>query len=346
MANMKAIAVFAPNDVRVVNDVPIPELGPYEALVKVAYCGFCNGTDTRIISGAMDFDYPLVLGHEGAGEVIAIGDKVRNIEIGDRYIHNNLHADAGNGYFKAHGGMAQYGLVVDHHAMLDDGYTRKDLEFYKKFAKIPRDFDFKHGAMLLTLSECMSAVRNFGIKEGSDVLIFGAGPMGTAIAAYSKLAGAKSVVIVSGTEARLQNALRVSKADETINRNKVDVAKAIGDRRFDVAVDAVGSTEVIIQASGFLKPYGVVGGLGVLRKNDRLLDMSKLQNNTSVQMLNFPYGEYDIMDENIALIQSGKIKPEDYYSHIVSMDDITEAVELIKNKKALKVLVEIDGSMK
>lgn len=346
MKYMKAVAVFAPNDVRVVDDVPVPQIGEYEALVKVAYCGFCNGTDTRIINGAMDFDYPLVLGHEGAGEVIAIGNKVRNIEIGDRFIHNNLHANAGNGYFKAHGGMAQYGLVVDHQAMLEDGYTNKNLEFYKKFAKIPRDFDFKHGAMLLTLSECMSAVRNFGINVGSDVLIFGAGPMGTAIAAYSKLAGANSVVIVSGTEERLQNALKVSKADEIINYNKINVADAIGNRRFDVSVDAVGSTSVIIQASSFLKPYGVVGGLGVLRKDDRLLDMSKLQNNTGVHMLNFPYGEYDIIDENVDLIKAGKIRPEDYYSHIVNMDNISEAIELVKNKKALKVLIEIDGSMK
>ena len=51
---MKAVAVFAPGDVRVVTDVPIPEPGDYEVLVKVMYCGFCNGSDFQIINNTME----------------------------------------------------------------------------------------------------------------------------------------------------------------------------------------------------------------------------------------------------------------------------------------------------
>ncbi len=346
MEYMKAVAVLEPHQVKVVEDVPIPEIGEYEALVKVAYCGFCNGTDMQIINGTMQFEnYPLVLGHEGAGQVIKIGKKVKNIEIGDRFIHNNLYPDAGNGYGKAHGGMAQYGIVVDHQAMLEDGYTISELPFYKKQAKFPRDISFRDGAMLLTMCECMSAVRNFGIGEGTKVLIFGAGPMGTALAAYSRLAGAATVVMVDGIEERLNNAKKIAHVDETINFSTDDVGNVIGERRFDVAIDAVGLTSVILQASSFLKPYGRVGALGVLKKNDCQLDMRKLQNNTMVQMLNFPFGEYDIIDENIELIRSGKIKTSDYYSHIVPMDEIETVVDMVKNKKALKVLIEIDSSL-
>lgn len=347
MRKMKAIAVLEPGVVEMVDDVPIPEVGDYEALVQVACCGFCNGTDLRIIEGSMDFNhYPLVLGHEGSGEVVEIGKKVRNIAVGERFIHNNLHADAGNGYAKAHGGMAEYGLVVDHKAMLEDGYARADLEFYKKFARYPNDLSFLDGAMLLTLSECMSAVRNFGIRAGSEVLIYGAGPMGTAIAAYSKLAGAASVVLVSGTQSRLDYAKRVAGVEETINYNTDSVGEALGERRFDVAIDAVGRSSVILEASSFLKPFGILGALGVLHKNDRLLDLSKLQNNTRLQMLGFPYGEYDIMDENIELIRAGKIRPSDYYSHVLPMEQIQEARELVRSKQAMKVILQINPNMK
>lgn len=347
MEYMKAVAVMKPNEIKVVEDVPIPVAGEYEALVKVAYCGFCNGTDMQIINGTMQFDnYPLVLGHEGAGEVIQVGKKVRNIEIGDRFIHNNLYPDAGNGYGKAHGGMAQYGLVVDHKAMLEDGYSVSELPFYKKQAKFSKELSFIDGAMLLTLCECMSAVRNFGIKEGTEVLIFGAGPMGTALAEYSRLAGAKKVIIVDGIEERLSYAKKIARVDETINFNTVKVEEAIGDRLFDVAIDAVGLTSVILQASSFLKPYGRVGALGVLKNYDCQFDMRQLKNNTMVQMLNFPYGEYDIIEENVELIRTGKIKTSDYYSHIVSIDEIDKAVDLVKSKQALKVIIEIDGSIK
>lgn len=347
---MKAVAVFGPGDVRIVNDVPIPEVGDYEALVQAAYCGFCNGTDTQLINGTVPKteglrDYPFVLGHEGAGVVIKIGKKVRNIRIGDRYIHNNLHEDAGNGYHKAHGGMAEYGLVVDHQAMLEDGYTVSQLEFYKKFARVPRDFKLKDAAMLLTLSECMSAVRNFGIGEGMHVLIFGGGPMGIACAAYSKLAGAEYVMLVDGNDSRLEHAKKVAHVDATANYRKENVEEAIGDHRFHAAIDAVGATRIIAQASGFLKPYGVVGSLGVLKANDRMLDFNQIQNNTRVQKLNYPYGEYDIMDENIELIRKGLICPEDYYSHVLPMDEVGTAMQMIKERKALKVILEINGNL-
>ena len=81
MEYMKAIAVMGPNDIRVVDDVPKPVLGDYEALVKVHACGFCNGTDMQIITGTGgDLGnsvsiYPTVLGHEGAGEVVAVAKR-------------------------------------------------------------------------------------------------------------------------------------------------------------------------------------------------------------------------------------------------------------------------------
>lgn len=109
MEYMKAIAVMGPNDIGVVGNVPKPVLGDYEALVKVHACGFCNGTDMQIITGTGgDLGngvsiYPTVLGHEGAGEIVAVGKKVRHIHVGERWIHPNLYPDVGNGYTKTHG---------------------------------------------------------------------------------------------------------------------------------------------------------------------------------------------------------------------------------------------------
>lgn len=346
MEMMRAIVVDAPGKVRVAEDVPKPVCGDYEALVRVEYCGFCNGSDFHIINATMLKeeglqDFPTVLGHEGCGEVVEVGKKVRYIKPGDRFIHNNLRPDVGNGYTKTYGGMAEYGLVADHKAMLEDGYEQKDLPFYKKFQQVPRDFDFVDGAMLLSLSESLSAARNFGVGPGKDVIIFGAGPMGTAVATYSKILGAESVYIVDCQQDRLENAVRVAGVDRAINFAKEDVTEALGGKLFDIGIDAVGKSSVLLQISGMLKPLGVAGSMGVLKKDDLLLDLSKLKNSTKLQMLNFPLGEYDVMEENIRFIQQGAINPKDFYSHIEPMDEIEKIMELVSSKKALKVIIKI-----
>lgn len=340
---MKAVAVFGKGVVKLVDDVPIPKIGDYEALCKVHACGFCNGTDMQIINGSLNTNfggYPTVLGHEGAGEVIAVGKKVRNIFVGERYIHPNLHTDAGNGYSKTHGGMAQYGLVFDKQAMLEDGYTQKDFPPFKQH-KFPNSISFIDAGVLLSLGESHSACINFGITKGQEVLIYGAGPMGIALGMFATLVGA-NVTQIDSIHERLLEAVRVGKAKQTINYVAENVDEVLNGKKFDIVIDAVGSTSILYEGSSRLLPGGKVCSLGVLRSDDQTINVKNLQGNTSLHMLNFPYGEYDILDETINLIVEGKINPKDFYSHVMSFERINEVVDLIKEKKALKVILTID----
>ena len=308
--HMRSIAVTMPDQVHVVNDVPIPQPGDYEALVKVHACGFCNGTDLQIVRGTLPphegmKPLPTLLGHEGAGEVVALGRKVRNIRIGDRYLHPNLRDDPGNGYTKTHGGMSEYGLVADYEAMQEDGYTGPP-PFSGKFFQVPREFAYSDIVMLLSLSESLSAIRNFGIAPGMDVLVYGAGPMGQALMKYMRLFGVNRIVAVDQLNERLERAERICGIDEGINNAETDVRSALKDGSFDVAVDAVGLSSILLEASSFLKPGGRVGSMGVLRQGDTCVDITRLKNTTMVQLLNLPYGEYTVMRENIRLIQEGR----------------------------------------
>ena len=201
MKLMKGIVVTEKNVVKVADDIPVPELGPYDCLCRVRACGFCTGTDFGIIHGlttaAQGFrGYPTVLGHEGAGEVVEVGEKVRHIKMGDRFIHPNLRPDVGNGYTKTYGGMAQFGLVCDQQAMVEDGVCKpEEVPFYKKQGRFSDKIDFVDAALLLSLCECHSAAKNFGVKQGDSVLFYGAGPMGTALALFMKLRGAAKVTV-------------------------------------------------------------------------------------------------------------------------------------------------------
>jgi len=345
---MKAVVATDVGKVEIRDDVPVPEIQDYEVLVQNHACGICSGTDFQIINGTLEKEagfsgYPTVLGHEGSGEVVKLGEKVRHIQIGDRCIHSNLRPDAGNGYHKAYGGMAQYGIGIDYQAMLEDKKCTPDqLPFNGKFHLCPKEISYQDAALLLSLSECNSASKNFGIGKGAHVLFYGAGPMGTALAMFMKIRGAERTVMVDGVPERLEHAGAVAHVDQTINFNETSVDQALGGEKFDFVVDAVGSSSIIMSGSYQLKPGGKVCCLGVLKKADRDIAVSRLQNNTCLHMLNQPYGEYRIMDETIQLILDKKVTPKDYYSHIVYYEDIEDALELVKTRTAFKVVLDFD----
>jgi threonine dehydrogenase-like Zn-dependent dehydrogenase len=344
-AAMKAVVVESRGVLSVCDDVPAPVIGPYDALVRIKTCGFCNGTDTRIIYGEMSEKqglqpYPTVLGHEAAGVVIQIGEKVRNISVGEKHIGIRGGGFEGSRYSSTHGQMAEYGIICDWAAKSADGGEMPP-RGRDKPARLPDDFDLTDAGVLLPLCECLSAVRHFGIGPETDVLVYGAGPMGLAMMQYMKIENAKSVTCIDNVPERLEMAKRVAKVDRTVNFSEEDADAALGDALFDRAVDAVGLSSVISGASWRLKPFGAVCALGVLRKDDNLVNLSALKNNTSVHMLNFPYREYDVLDENIGYIQKGLINPKDYYSHVLPMEKAGEALRIVNEKRAVKVILTI-----
>jgi glycosyltransferase involved in cell wall biosynthesis len=73
--------------------------------------------------------------------------------------------------------MAEYGLVCDHEAMLEDGYSEKEMPFFKKQKKFPVDISYIDAGVLLSMSECHSAAINFGAKKGDKVLFYGRRPV-------------------------------------------------------------------------------------------------------------------------------------------------------------------------
>lgn len=343
MKTMRAIAVAGPGQVKVVDDMPVPEMGDYDALARIHACGFCNGTDFHVIHGDLDAKsgfggFPTILGHEAAGEIIKVGKKVRYLKEGDRFINPMPRVNVGNGYSKTWGCMAEYGIVDDRRARKEDGAPPAEEGFIKQ-GPFPKELDFVDAGVLLSLSECHSAARNFGAGPGKNVLMYGAGPMGIALAMFVKMEGAERITHVDSVPERLEMAKRVAKVDRTINFAEENLEKAVGDELFDMVIDAVGLSTILIDGSQFLKPGGKTCSLGVLKHNDRMVDASLIKGNTMLHMLNFPYGEYDVMPETAALMVSGKVNPKDFYSHVLPFTEIEQCMELVQSKKALKVVL-------
>ena len=244
MEYMKAVVITGPNEIKIANDVPVPEPGDYEALVKIRACGYCNGTDTHIIGGTLTKeggmnDYPTILGHEGAGDVVKVGKKVRYIGIGDRFIRPNLPNDNA-GYTRTYGNMSEYGLVVDRKAMLEDGYAESEIPYADSQGQFPVDMDFTDAGVLLSLLECHSSIEHFGIHKGSKVLIYGCGPMGLGMLRLIRIKNPSLIAVIDGQTDRLEKAKEAG-ADMVINFTAQNADEALGGIEFDYVVDCVGS---------------------------------------------------------------------------------------------------------
>jgi threonine dehydrogenase-like Zn-dependent dehydrogenase len=335
---MKAVAATAPGKVEIV-EIPMPEIQDYECLVKVRACGFCNGTDMKIIEDEVSttpVDFPVILGHEGVGEVVQAGKKVKNLHVGEVYLNPNGRIMPGTPFKSMWANMVEYGVLPDYPVMDELGIRGPR---YGGSLSLPPEIDPVDGGVILTLKECLSAIRNFDFQQGQAVLVYGDGPVGLALVNFLRISGAAWIGCVGHQPERLQRIARHSQTDMLLNSHLESVPERLAERRVDLVIDAVGSTAVIREASHLLKPGGKVGVLGVVKNKDASLSLLDLANHTSVHMLNWPYKEHATHEEIVGLILNGTINPRDYYSHVMAMREAPRAMEMIKTRQAFKVVL-------
>lgn len=347
MKTMKGIAVTGVGEVEIVKDVPFPEIGDYECLCKMKTCGFCNTTDMLVINGIETGEkegmpHPYILGHEGVGEVVEVGKKVRHVKIGDRFVRPYLAKNAAP-YRGNSGNFVEYNVMTDIEAMKEDGVPEKDIpstgSTAERCGKIPEFLTDEEGALVVSLVECISATKNFGIKPGMEVIVYGSGPMGMGVANYINLIGAHAV-ICDPVQKRLDYAKKTFNLT-TYNNSEIPLTEQLPLHSYDAVIDVCGKTSILLEGSKFLKPFGILGSMGVLTKNDSSFNVTKLTNNTILHMLNFPYRKMSYIDELAELIKAGKIKVSDYYSKVMPMEDIKECIRLIENKDEIKIVLKI-----
>jgi len=351
---MKAVCITEPGIVKVL-DVPMPVWNEYECLVEAKACGICSSTDLKLIRGDHPENpddpmrYPAILGHEAVGKVIEVGSKVRNFKQGDRVLvpFSNIGHIPDPKYKVILGAMAEYNVAPDIAAMLEDGIDN----LYTQTCKDPKDFhcqafpddiSYIDGSLILPFKETYSAVRNFDIKDGMDILIFGDGSVGMGLAHFTGAYKTASTIVVGHHDQRLARVAKVAKPTMLINAKKGEFT-AIEGKKFDIVVDAVGSTDIISNGVKMLKQGGKVVVIGVLPKEETTINLLDLPNFTSVMMHSYPYREHRTQDEIVDFMRSGFIDTKDYYSHIIPIEDAPEGIKLLESREAFKVILTMNG---
>ena len=341
---MKAVAVTDVGRLEFV-ELPVPKFAEYECLVKITACGLCNGTDMKHIDGTLGNireQYPVILGHEAVGAVVEVGSKVRNFRLGD-IITDPVPAVDDDSYDAGCAGFCEYGVVQDLEVMREEGVDQSAFRPLTKRAGLVRvEMAPEDAAMLVTFKETYSAIKNFGIGEGSRVLIYGDGPNGLALATFARMVGAAWVGVVGHWDERLERIAKVARVDETINSHKDAPLGVLAGRRVDVVIDAVGSVEIIKEGFRALKRLGKLGVFGVLKNTEPDLPIRAIPNSMALQMLSWPVGAQDVHDEVVDMVQNGKLTPSDFYSHVDSWENIEEAVRKVRAREAFKVILRIE----
>jgi len=364
---MKAvIAVRAANPavIECVDDAPMPVLSDYTAMVKVKACGICSSTDTKLAHGEhpdaprppgaprhVHGSFPTILGHEASGEVVELGKKVRYYKIGDRVVDplGGLRPDPNEPppkYSRSYGAMVEYALAMDYRAMKEDGVSHprinsvaEEQDFITKV--FPGDIDFVDAAMILTFKENYSALKNFGVKPGMDILLYGDGSISLGLGIFLKQMNVNSIVTVGHHDERLERIGKISRPGLLINSKKVNIKDALGGKRFDLVIDAAGSLDVAREASWFLKPGGAgkVCIYGVLPRGKSTLDLYEIANNTSVQIQSYPYHEYRTHNEIVSFMKQGIINAKDFYDCVLPCEQAAEAFRKIERREAFKAII-------
>lgn len=336
---MRAAIITAPDKTEIV-DIPTPTVGANDVLVKIRACGIC-GSDTLYISigGLPPHQGSMPIGHEPAGEVVAVGGDVSGIAVGDRVVVNPMAvADDIIGNGGSAGALADYLLI-------------KNAVRGRSVEVIPDHIPYEVAALNEPMAVARHAVNQVAPRQGDKALVFGSGPIGLGITIALKSRGVKHVVVADILPDRLDKALKVG-ADAVINSRDEDLAARLiglhgeGDSTWpnragtDIFLDAAGVPAVIDMALGVAK-RGAKLGIVAVHKEPISLDCMNVMSNelTIVGSMGYPSEIFEVTKDIVDNWEKYRV----IISHTFDFDDLVEALRCVSTPgMADKVVITMD----
>ena len=338
---MKAAVFYGIGDVRL-QEVPIPDVGPGEVLVRIRAALTC-GTDRKMyLRGYHLVKAPFILGHEFAGEVVEVGEGVDGFEVGMRVVAANSapcnqcffckigrESLCDNLTFKHEGGFAEYTKVPA-------PIVRQNL------LAVPDGVSFQEAALTEPLSCVVHGVEESGIRLGDTVVINGAGPIGLMYTCLARLKGAR-VIVTDLSEERLQIARRLG-ADEVVhasNGSTVETVRGLtrSARGVDVAVEAVGLPEVWEKTVAMTRKGGIVILFGGPPAGTSITIDTRLLHYSELTLRGIFHHTPRYVRRALDLISYGKIPTDELITHEMPLANFSRVLEMLVNHQGVKIAV-------
>jgi L-idonate 5-dehydrogenase len=344
---MEALVIHAPGDLRV-EEVPTPELGPGQLQVRVRCGGIC-GSDLHYYQhggfGTIRIKEPMVLGHEVAGVIEAVGDGAGGFAAGERVAISPSRPCGLCRYCQQ--GLQNHCLDMRYYGSamrtphVQGAFRQQIVVEHWQAHRLADTVSDGEGSMAEPLSVALHAVRRAGPLLGKSVLVTGCGPIGALAIIAARRAGATHIVATDVGAHTLGKALKVG-ADEVVNvaEEPEGLAHFTADKgHFDVLFEASGNQRALVGAFDALRPRGIVVQLG-------LGGEMTLPINTIVAKEFDLRGAFRFHEEfavAVELLNKGLVDVKPLISATLSYRDSARAFALAADRsQAMKVLLNFD----
>ena len=316
-----------------IQERPMPEPGRGQAVIRVEAVGVC-GSDVAYYRygkiGPFVVDGPFILGHEVSGEVVAVGEGVGNVRVGDRVAVEPGTPDRSCEECRA----GRYHLCPNLEFLATPPYDGALLQYLAMDARcyfpMPDSMSYEDGALLEPLSVGLWGCRRANLQAGDDVLITGAGPVGLLAAEAARALGAGSVTVTDISEYRLGVA-----RDHGFAVEKSDAPTA---RTYDVLLECSGASGVLAAGLGRLREAGRAAVIGLAKTDEVPLPLSTLNwKEITISMVNRYNNTWPL---GIDLVSSGRINLEGLVTHSFALPQTAAALENTSTEpESLKAMI-------
>ena len=313
---MKALRQHAQKDIRL-EDIPEPTTGADKVKIKVKWCGICGSDIHEWDAGPLAIrttkphpspgskTAPVVIGHEFSGDVVEVGNQVKNINSGDRVIVRPT-VPCYECYWCKKGNHIQCAVLGSIGFVFDGGFAEYvEVPGHCVF-KIPDTLGYEAASFVEPLACGVHAIKRSGMLPGDSVAIIGAGPIGLLTMQAAKACGAGSIFVIETLSARSELALKLG-ATEVFNPEKVNVGKEIakltGGIRADIAFECAGPAAAMVTA------------LKVTGKGGKIIEVGQM-----IGSCDFPFPMFWMHEKTIIATQG-------------YVDEIPAAISFLADKK-------------
>lgn len=347
-ATMKAAVYRGVDDVRL-EEVPVPEIGAGEMLVRVHTCGIC-GTDLKKISTG-SHSAPRIFGHETSGVVAKVGAGVREYAVGDRvmvfhhipcrecyYCHHQTFAQCATykkvgctaGFEASGGGFAEYVRVMDW--IVQKGTVR-----------IPDGVSFEQACFVEPVNTCLKGIETLCLQPDETVFVIGQGPIGLILAMLAKRAGAR-VITSDLYPARLTIANSFG-LNVTLDAAKADAGHAVRGmtegRGADAVILAVGGSSLIRPAMEAARPGGRVLLFAQTTRGEATIDPAAVCVDEKTLLGSYS-ASVELQEESVRFVMGREMDLERLISHRFPLERSVEALKLAAHPQpdSMKIVIQ------